>query len=146
MTAGERPGKIITISSGAYASGRLGASHYCASKAGIIMFSRVLAMEVAAQRTNGNCIAPGYINTKLDNPPVASAFRDAMLKNIPWGRFGTPADVAQTAPFLASPAAVCASRRHRRLCAVLRPDAAVERVSRELFGPDILLLARTLGD
>jgi NAD(P)-dependent dehydrogenase (short-subunit alcohol dehydrogenase family) len=40
MKAGERPGKIITISSGAYASGRLGASHYCASKAGIVMFTR----------------------------------------------------------------------------------------------------------
>jgi NAD(P)-dependent dehydrogenase (short-subunit alcohol dehydrogenase family) len=58
MKAGERPGKIITISSGAYASGRLGASHYCASKAGIVMFTKVLAMEQAEQRINVNCIAP----------------------------------------------------------------------------------------
>ena len=105
MKAGERPGKIITISSGAYASGRLGASHYCASKAGIVMFTRVLAMELAEQRINVNSIAPGYINTKLNSPPVISAFQDAMMKNTPWGRFGTPEDVAQAALFLASPAA-----------------------------------------
>ena len=105
MKAGGRPGKIITISSGAYASGRLGASHYCASKAGIVMFTRVLAMELAERRINVNSIAPGYINTKLDSAPVVSAFREAMMKNIPWGRFGTPADVAQAALFLASPAA-----------------------------------------
>ena len=107
MTAGARPGKLITISSGAYASGRLGASHYCASKAGIVMFTRVLAMELAERRINVNCIAPGYIDTQSDSAPVVavSAFRDAMLKNIPWGRFGTPADVAQAALFLASPAA-----------------------------------------
>src|SRR3989442_4665404 len=50
MKAGARAGKIITISSGAYASGRVGASHYCASKAGVVMFTRVLAMELAEQR------------------------------------------------------------------------------------------------
>jgi NAD(P)-dependent dehydrogenase (short-subunit alcohol dehydrogenase family) len=107
MKAGERSGKIITISSGAYASGRLGASHYCASKAGIVMFTKVLAMELAEQRINVNCIAPGYIDTSSDSAPTASvsAFQDAMLKNIPWGRFGTPADVAQAALFLALPAA-----------------------------------------
>jgi NAD(P)-dependent dehydrogenase (short-subunit alcohol dehydrogenase family) len=103
MTAGGRPGRIITMSSGAYASGRLGASHYCASKAGIVMFTRVLAMELAEQRIQVNCIAPGYI--KLDGAVIPPDFEDAMMKNIPWGRFGTPADVAQAALFLASSAA-----------------------------------------
>ena len=90
MKAGERPGKIITISSGAYASGRLGASHYCASKAGIVMFTKVLAMELAEQRINVNSIAPGYIDTRSDSAPAVpvSPFQDAMMKNIPWGRFG----------------------------------------------------------
>jgi NAD(P)-dependent dehydrogenase (short-subunit alcohol dehydrogenase family) len=107
MQAGARPGKIITISSGAYTSGRLGASHYCASKAGIVMFTKVLAMELAEQRINVNAIAPGYIDTRSESTPAVpvSAFRDAMLQNIPWGRFGTPEDVAQAALFLASPAA-----------------------------------------
>jgi len=91
------------MSSGAHASGRLGASHYCASKAGVVMFTQVLAMELAAQRIQVNCIAPGYI--KLDGVTMPPDFEDALLKNIPWGRFGTPAEVAQVALFLASPAA-----------------------------------------
>ena len=105
MTAGGRPGKIITISSGAHASARLGGSHYCASKAGIVMFTKVLAMELAARRINVNCIAPGYINTKLPDAPVDPDFQNAMLRNIPWGRFGTPAEIAHSALFLACPAA-----------------------------------------
>ena len=105
MTAGARAGKIITISSGAYASGRVGAAHYCASKAGIVMFTRVLAMELAEQRINVNCIAPGYIKVSGDTSPIRSDFETALLRNVPWGRLGTPADVAQTALFLASPAA-----------------------------------------
>ena len=103
MKAGARAGKIITISSGAYASGRVGASHYCASKAGVVMFTRVLAMELAERRINVNCIAPGYI--KVDGGTLTSDFETALMKNIPFGRLGTPADVAQTALFLASPAA-----------------------------------------
>jgi 3-oxoacyl-[acyl-carrier protein] reductase len=105
MTAGGRPGKMITISSGAHASARLGGSHYCASKAGIVMFTKVLAMELATQRINVNCIAPGYINTKGDSAPADPDFQGAMLRNIPWGRFGTPEEVAHSALFLASPAA-----------------------------------------
>jgi NAD(P)-dependent dehydrogenase (short-subunit alcohol dehydrogenase family) len=64
-------------------------------------------MELAEQRINANSIAPGYIDTRSDSAPAApvSAFQDAMIRNIPWGRFGTPTDVAQAALFLASPAA-----------------------------------------
>ena len=105
MTAGARAGKIITISSGAYASGRVGAAHYCASKAGIVMFTRVLAMELAEQRINVNCIAPGYIKVSSETSPIRFRLRDRPMRNVPWGRLGTPADVAQTALFLASPAA-----------------------------------------
>jgi NAD(P)-dependent dehydrogenase (short-subunit alcohol dehydrogenase family) len=105
MTTGGRPGKIITMSSGAQGSARLGGSHYCASKAGIVMFTKVLAMELAAHRINVNCIAPGYINTRPDDADKDPDFQHAMLRNIPWGRFGTPAEIAQSAMFLASPAA-----------------------------------------
>ena len=103
MMAGGRPGKIITMSSGAHASARPGASHYCASKAGIVMFTKTLAMELAEARINANCIAPGYI--QLNSAAPESEFQRALLKNIPWGRFGTPADVAAIALFLASSAA-----------------------------------------
>ena len=81
MTAGARAGKIITISSGAYASGRVGASHYCASKAGVVMFTRVLAMELAEQRINVNCIAPGYIKVDSGTPPLTSDFETALMRN-----------------------------------------------------------------
>lgn len=72
------------------------------------MLTKVLAMELAEQGITVNSIAPGYINVRPDDPdppPERSAFRDAMVKNIPMGRLGTPADVAQAALFLASPAA-----------------------------------------
>jgi 3-oxoacyl-[acyl-carrier protein] reductase len=105
MTKGGQGGKIITMASGAHASARLGGSHYCASKAGIVMFTKVLAMELAGQRVNVNCIAPGYIDTRPDDTNKDPDFQNAMLRNIPWGRFGTPAEVAQSALFLASPAA-----------------------------------------
>jgi 3-oxoacyl-[acyl-carrier protein] reductase len=103
MTEGGRSGKIITMSSGAYASARPGGSHYCASKAGIVMFTKALAMELAEARINVNCIAPGYIQN--DGAVPDSEFQRALLKNIPWGRFGTPGDVAEIALFLASSAA-----------------------------------------
>ena len=105
MTAGGCPGKIITMASGAHASARLGGSHYCASKAGIVMFTKVLAMELAPQHINVNCIAPGYIDARPDDFGKDPDFQNAMLRNIPWGRFGTPAEVAQSTLFLASPAA-----------------------------------------
>ncbi len=105
MEAAGRAGRIITISSGAHASGRLGAAHYSASKAGIVMFTRVLAMELAERNITVNSIAPGYINTKPDSVTTDPSFQNAMLSNIPAHRFGTPAEVAQAALFLASSAA-----------------------------------------
>jgi len=103
MVNGGRRGKIITMSSGAHASARPGGSHYCASKAGIVMFTKTLAMELADARINVNCIAPGYI--QADGVVPDTEFNRALLKNIPWRRFGTPADVAEIALFLASSAA-----------------------------------------
>src|SRR5499433_2207596 len=103
MTAGGRPGKIITISSGAYASGRVGASHYCASKAGVVMFTRVLAMELGADRINVNCIAPGLITVDRNLNEVSDEYVKTLVGTIPWGRAGTPDDIARAALFLASP-------------------------------------------
>jgi 3-oxoacyl-[acyl-carrier protein] reductase len=106
MVKSGHTGRIITIASGAYISGRIGASHYSASKAGIVMLTKVLAMELAARRITVNAIAPGYIKVRPDDPaPERSAFQEAMLANIPMGRQGSPADVAQAALFLASQAA-----------------------------------------
>jgi len=103
MTANKTPGKMITISSGAYNSGRKGAAHYCASKAGVVMFTRVLAMELAPHRINVNCIAPGLVTVDRDVSQVSDEYVRTLVANIPWGRPGTPDDIARAALFLASP-------------------------------------------
>ena len=103
MVATGTHGKIITISSGAYASGRVGAAHYCASKAAVVMFTRVLALELAGQHINVNCIAPGLIKVDSETSPISQEYETALTKQIPWGRSGTPQDIAHAAMFLASP-------------------------------------------
>jgi 3-oxoacyl-[acyl-carrier protein] reductase len=103
MVARQAPGKIITIASGAYNSGRKGAAHYCASKAGVVMFTKVLAMEMGPHRINVNCIAPGLVTVDRDVTQVSDEYVTTLVGNIPWGRAGTPADIARAALFLASP-------------------------------------------
>jgi NAD(P)-dependent dehydrogenase (short-subunit alcohol dehydrogenase family) len=98
-------GKIITVSSGAYNSGRKGASHYCASKAGVVMFTKVLAMEMGPHHVNVNCIAPGLVTVDRDVTQVSEEYVKTLTGTIPWGRAGTPADIARAALFLASPEA-----------------------------------------
>jgi len=103
MVANHTPGKLITISSGAYHSGRKGAAHYCASKAGVVMFTKVLAMELGEHRINVNCIAPGLVTVNRDVRDVSDEYVRALTSTIPWGRAGTPEDIANAALFLASP-------------------------------------------
>jgi NAD(P)-dependent dehydrogenase (short-subunit alcohol dehydrogenase family) len=103
MIASGTPGKIITISSGAYASGRPGAAHYCASKAAVVMFTKVLALELAKARINVNCIAPGFVKVDSEMSPLTEEYVTTILRGVPWGRAGTPADIANAALFLASP-------------------------------------------
>jgi len=103
MVARDAPGKIITISSGAYASGRPGAAHYCASKAAVVMFTKVLALELAKSRINVNCIAPGFVRVDSEVSPLTEEYVTALTRGIPWGRQGTPRDIANAALFLASP-------------------------------------------
>lgn len=105
MVARGTPGKIITLSSGAAQSGRQGAAHYCASKAAVVMFTKVLALELAAHHINVNCIAPGLIEVNSEVSPLTREYVETLTRSIPWGRIGTPADIAHAALFLASPLA-----------------------------------------
>jgi len=105
MVARGTRGKIITLSSGAALSGRQGAAHYCASKAAVVMFTKVLALEMARHRINVNCIAPGLIEVKSEMSPLTSEYVETLTRSIPWGRIGTPEDIANAALFLASPLA-----------------------------------------
>ena len=96
-------GKIINVSSVHEDIPFPNYTAYCASKGGIRMMMRNLAMELAPHKINVNNIAPGAIatpiNQKVLDSPEAKA---AAVGEIPWGRFGTPEEVAGVAAFLAS--------------------------------------------
>ncbi len=105
MVAHATRGKVITISSGAHISGRRGASHYCASKAGVVMFTKVLAMEMAEHGINVNCVSPGAVEVSNGFSSTSEEYVTILKKSIPWGRIGQPEDIAKVVLFLASPAA-----------------------------------------
>jgi 3-oxoacyl-[acyl-carrier protein] reductase len=103
LIAAKQVGCIVNISSGAASSGRVGASHYCSSKAAIEMFTRVLAMELAPHHIRVNCIAPGLIDVRSEeNPaPISDEYRRELLKTIPMGVAGEASDIGGVAAFLA---------------------------------------------
>ena len=94
-------GKIINITSGAYKSARKGAAHYCSSKAGLDMFTRVLALELGEHHINVNAVAPGLteVGPSLN---ISQQYRDTLVTSIPWGRMARPDEIAHAVLFLAS--------------------------------------------
>ena len=96
-----RWGRIINISSVVGRTGQAGQVNYAATKAGLIGMTRSLAREVASRGVTVNAVAPGYIETPmtavLDEKQTA-----AMIAQIPLGRPGTDADIAQAVVYLAS--------------------------------------------
>lgn len=98
-----RKGKIINISSIHQSIPRYNKAHYDASKAGIMILTKDMALELSTYRINVNCIAPGAIATPMNKDILDSPERMVeMNSKIPWGRMGTPEEVAQVALFLAS--------------------------------------------
>ena len=97
----QRKGSIINMSSVVGVKGNAGQTNYAASKAGIIGFSKSVALELGSRNIRSNVIAPGFIETemtaKLDEEKVAE-WRSA----IPLKRGGTPEDIANACVFLAS--------------------------------------------
>ncbi len=94
-------GRIINISSQLGVKGGRNLAHYSAAKAGVIGFTKSLALELAADNVLVNCIAPGPIDTALIDE-VSEAWKQAKRAELPLGRFGTPDEVAPTALLLAS--------------------------------------------
>jgi NAD(P)-dependent dehydrogenase (short-subunit alcohol dehydrogenase family) len=96
-------GRIINISSINSTMPTTGLSAYCASKAGLEMFTRVAAVELGPLGINVNAIAPGVVVTPLTEMFLGfPGVKDSFLERTPRGRLGQPQDVAKVALFLAS--------------------------------------------
>jgi glucose 1-dehydrogenase len=96
-------GKILNISSVHQEIAKPRFAPYCAGKGGIRMLTKTLAMELAPHRINVNGIAPGAIATPMNADVLGDKSAMAsVVKEIPWGRFGTAEEVAGLAAFLAS--------------------------------------------
>jgi 3-oxoacyl-[acyl-carrier protein] reductase len=97
---GRRYGRIINISSVVGQMGNVGQALYAASKAGIIGFTKTVARECATRGVTVNAVAPGFIETDM-TAKLPEKLREEFLKQIPLGRFGTCAEVAEMIVFLA---------------------------------------------
>ena len=98
-------GRIISMTSGRAFQGAKKAPHYAASKAGIIGFSKSLALELAPRQITVNVICPGITDTAQPRGHQSEEQIYAQASKIPLGRIGQPEDLVGTAVFLASDAA-----------------------------------------
>lgn len=99
-----RQGRIINVTSVVGHAGNPGQANYCAAKAGVAGMSRSLARELGSRNITVNCVAPGFIDTDMTKV-LEEGQRQALVANVPLGRFGQPDDVAAAVAFLASPGA-----------------------------------------
>ena len=94
-------GRIINITSIVGHTGNLGQANYSASKAGIVAFSKSLAIEYAKKNININCVSPGFIKTEMTDK-IDEEFKKILISKIPSGDLGTGEDVSNCVAFLAS--------------------------------------------
>ncbi|TIX86153.1 MAG: 3-oxoacyl-[acyl-carrier-protein] reductase [Mesorhizobium sp.] len=96
-----RHGRIINITSVVGVTGNPGQTNYCASKAGMIGFSKSLAQEIATRNITVNCVAPGFIESDMTDK-LNDKQKEAIMAAIPTRRMGTSAEVASAVAYLAS--------------------------------------------
>ena len=94
-------GKIVNITSIVGHTGNVGQANYAASKAGIIGFSKSLALEYAKKNININCVSPGFIKTEMTDK-INEDFKKKLIDKIPSGDLGTGEDVSNCVAFLVS--------------------------------------------
>ncbi len=94
-------GRVINISSINGQKGQLGQTNYAAAKAGMIGFTKSLALESARKGITANVICPGYIKTEMTEA-MDAAVLESIVKQIPQGRMGQPSEIASIVSFLAS--------------------------------------------
>ena len=97
----QRQGRIISISSIVGEAGNAGQANYAASKAGLIGFTKSVALEVASRGITANVVAPGLVETDMTRE-LAGKAREQWESRIPLRRLGTPDDIAAAVCFLAS--------------------------------------------
>ena len=95
-------GRIISISSVNGQKGQFGQSNYSAAKAGLIGFTKAVALENAAKGVTVNAVAPGYIATEMVKAMSEEVLKAKIIPHIPVGRLGEPEEVARCVAFLAS--------------------------------------------
>ncbi len=100
--AEKKSGKIINIASLSGQKGGVGRSAYGASKAGVELLNKVMAVELADYGINVNAIAPGPILTEVSKTMHTLETRDAYHRLVPQRRYGEPSEIADAAVFLAS--------------------------------------------
>lgn len=98
-------GRIISLSSIIGLTGNAGQANYAASKAGLLGFTKSVALEMASRNITANAICPGFIETDMTAAALTDDLRAKALERVPLGRLGTPADIANAVVFLASDAA-----------------------------------------
>ena len=97
----QRYGRIVNIASVSGLAGQAGQANYSASKAGLVGMTKALARELGSRQITVNAVAPGFIPTDLTKD-LPAALKDASLKMIPLGRWGSPQEIAAAVAFLAS--------------------------------------------
>lgn len=95
-------GRIVTISSINGQQGQMGQANYAAAKAGVIGFTKALALENASRGITANVIAPGYVGTEMVRAVPEEVLKTKILPCIPVGRLAEPEEVARCVVFLAA--------------------------------------------
>ncbi|MEF8881575.1 MAG: beta-ketoacyl-ACP reductase [Halapricum sp.] len=94
-------GRLINISSIIGKEGNFGQANYATAKSGMFGFTRTLALELAPEGSTANCIAPGFIRTRMVDE-LPEHVKDQIREDTPLGRLGTPEEIAEVVAFLAS--------------------------------------------